>query len=76
MDWKGGWDVRFVSLSLRHNLDRNDTWCRQRCCAGGRTRRCHVLMVKTMVKVDPALLELHFFAIRFTYSFRRKQAIA
>ena len=57
---KEGWDVRFVSLSLRHDVDRNDKWCRQRCCAGVRTRHCHVLMVKTMVKVDPALLELHY----------------
>ena len=25
MDLKGSWDVRFASLSLRHNVHRNDT---------------------------------------------------
>ena len=55
LEW--GWDVRFVSLlSWLHNVDRNATWCRQRCCGGG-TRPCHLLMVKTMVKSDLALQE-------------------
>ena len=73
MDLKEGRDVRFMSLSLLHNVDRNGTWCRQRCCAGG-TRPCHVLVVRTMVKVDLALT--HSFAIMVTSFFNRFFAIA
>ena len=43
------WDLS-ASLSLRHNVGWNDVWCRKSCDAGG-SRPCHVLMVKTMVKV-------------------------
>ena len=68
MDLTGSWDVRFASLSLLRNVDRNDTWCRQHCCAGG-TRPCHLLMAKPMVIVDLALHEAHYFAIKFTCFF-------
>ena len=74
MDFRG----RLVGLGrsqLLHNVDRNDTWCRQRCCAGG-THPCHVLMVKSMVKVNLALLEAHCFASRFTCFFNGMFAIA
>ena len=59
---RGLYDVRFASLSLLHNVDRNDEWCRRRCCAG-ETSPCHLLMVKTVVKVDLALLEAHCFVM-------------
>ena len=55
--WTGrvglGCSVCLVVLAAQR--DRNDTWCRQRCCAGG-PRPCHVLMVKTMVNVEPEAL--------------------
>ena len=43
------WDVLFVSLSLLHNVDRNDTWGRPHCGAGG-TRPCHLLIAASDYK--------------------------
>ena len=56
MDFMGDWDIRFVSTHpLPHNVDRNDKWCRQRCCAD-ETRPCHVLMEKSMVTINLAFV--------------------
>ena len=69
MDFKGSWNV----FATQRGSDRYAV--PQRCCAGG-SSPCHVLIVKTMVKVDLALLEAHCLAIRFTCFIDRIFAMA